>query len=243
MPAATTPCPMSALLLATQARILALGIVSAAQIGLGEDGQPPASAGQTFVRISPGSVSSKMRVARARPYGIRVTITVKTAVAPADRLAAVFIQSTSQLYDLEQRIFSAVHESYEILNDANVRLGDAVSGFLEPPVHQGTGDCEARRADWFHSDIKGGNAASGQSLTMRFGEAYHLALLTIDEDPVGPTPPASGTHSLDFSNPVNSGYVALFGFGLPPTRPAGGTPSADFTGAANSGYVALLGDF
>ena len=181
MPAATTPCPMSALLLATQARILALGIVSAAQIGLVEDGQPPASAGQTFVRISPGAMTSRMRVARARPYGIRVTITVKTAVAPADRLAAAFIQSTNQLYDLEQRIFSAVHESYEIQNDANVRLGDAVSGFLEPLKFDGTNDPEAKRADWFHSDIKGGNTASGQALVMRFGDAFHLAKLPVDE--------------------------------------------------------------
>jgi hypothetical protein len=138
----------------------------------GDDGRPPNFAGQVFYGVHEGEWSNDSDLSLDERLGVHVTITLRTALDPLDRLKL----ARSELRQRADAVRKTLHMSYTVLNAVNVILGNTVNGLVEPLVFVDGGKNVVRGPDWFGSDdINDG--PTGLSRTLRFARALRVQTL------------------------------------------------------------------
>jgi hypothetical protein len=173
---------MEALLLATRERLRAGLPLPPRECDVMPDGRPPAYAGEVFVAVHPGGISTAAGVdddlALDEVYALVVTLTLRAAWLPRDRQGEFQTAlAGAGLYARAERARALLHMSYAVLDLANFgqaySIGSGENGFHHPLVSEGCGPPEEKGPEWFDavSEGAGGDPPAGWALAWRFGGA------------------------------------------------------------------------
>lgn len=141
-------------------------------------GKPPAACGELFVAVWENGFDNSTFDSRTDMHAVNVTITRRTPFAPYDRQSEdVIHRATIGLEVMADKVASVVHNSYEVMNLANVFLSAVMGnanfyGFSEPLRFLNGTRSETKGGEWFHGDGK--ERASGLAVTLYFGKAKRL---------------------------------------------------------------------
>lgn len=141
-------------------------------------GKPPAVCGELFVAIWENGFSNGDFDSRNDYHAINVTLTRRVPFSPYDREAEEVIhRAVIGLEVLGDSIATLIHNSYTVMNQANVYLSSLLAnasfyGFSEPLRFQNGTRTEEKGGEWFHGD--GTERMAGRSMTLYFGRAKRL---------------------------------------------------------------------
>jgi hypothetical protein len=169
---------MEALLDAVEARIRAALGYTSGQCAVQPDGAPEAWSGQIYLAVHPGEVrdngSQGLRLDEL--YSVSVTITMKSAFMPKDRLGDKLVKRQyTGIYARAHAIRALIHMNQTVRTDANTLIGADENGFLTPLEFLSIGMLTARGPEWLSSDMKAPpHAVAAWSLEVRFGNANRV---------------------------------------------------------------------
>lgn len=164
------------------------------------NGQPPPAMGQFFIAIHDGDWNTEGTENLEEVCGIDMTVTVKTGIAPRDRLNYVMVEKANNNLSQICRRLLRFHFDYWTMNRANEliqveeqiifqmdALGNVnkfpppVNGFEEPLQFLSADRTLDQYLEWFSSpapeDFEGIMPPMGLSRTMHFGKAKRLQKL------------------------------------------------------------------
>mgnify|MGYP001563744086 CR=1 FL=1 len=167
---------IAALLIATKTHLVTtLGLDPAKHIDALDTGQPSPFVGQLYYVVHPTSWESTNpdpADTLDETYGLSVTITQRSAVAPRDKHASeIFLKAITGLGRQAREVMVAVHLNYDLMNAANA-LMTGEEKLCEPLRFRGA-DASPRTVDgdWFFAEA---DKASGMVLEVRFGGARRI---------------------------------------------------------------------
>lgn len=143
--------------------------------------QPPPRAGKRFFSVHPGGGwTCNSRETLDEYLGFQVTITVKAAEPPSDRVGTTRLaRASTGLIAYAELVSKKLHMSYATMDAANVILNAAENPdeetFKEPAQFAGAADAVARGPEWFGTDpVEGASRFLGLSMTLTFRNARRL---------------------------------------------------------------------
>ena len=173
-------------------RALCLGVVAVLKgvlndpdgklVGYQESGRPPPRCGQSYYAVSAAGSRSDAADANRdeRTFDVSVTITHRTAYAPADRRGKEASKAEPDAaLTLADEIPGYFVGRWEPLLAANALIagaGTATNGFVEPFQSASVGDLEEPPADWLGGS-PGGGEAGVQVIRITLSGARRIRLL------------------------------------------------------------------
>lgn len=193
------------------------------------DGKPSPGAGEKFVAVYFGYENDAGSHGESldQYFGVNVTLSVRIAKAPIDRVGPdiIAVAGTGLLAEA-RRIQAIIHmdpDGYAIVKAANVLIGPNFNGFIEPLQWTSTNYLGVQGAAWYRSK-KG--TASGVAVTLAFGKARRVEKIGNQQLPTVPagflvmapglavpgTPFAFSVQAIDSLGNVVTGYAGTVQF-------------------------------
>ena len=125
-------------------------------VGIQPGGNPPASAGEWYVAIDEGGITSSSRNYLGESYRIRVYISKRTGKYARDQMERAYREDANVqgLEQLERLIIGHLHTSETVRSSANTHAGAPGSGgdiFQRPLYYQGRSNTVYREGGWGHA--------------------------------------------------------------------------------------------
>lgn len=149
------------------------------QCEVGWDGQPPPMAGQVFVAVHPGSITSQSDQAMDEYYDLTVTLSMRLGQFPVDRWGErSLILSDTGLYARAEAIRALLHMNYPVQDAANAIIGAQDNGFVETIRYLGMGALREQGPDWWWAESEQQTEAPvGLSVEIRLGKARRVQVV------------------------------------------------------------------
>lgn len=181
---------INALLLSCADRLQNVFNLTASNVGIQIDGQPPPFAGELYIALHQSGFQNNDRIGQSldETYGTNLTLTYRTGFVPIDRVGAEAL--TKLVTGLNARVDkarAAIHMNYDILQMAggSARTGgkqfsllDTVNGFVEPLRFYTATPPQWKYAEWFWSVEEMGDSKircpCGLVVTLSFGGARRV---------------------------------------------------------------------
>lgn len=176
---------MRALLLAVSAKIQTVTGLGEKNVGVQEDGQPPAFSGELYIAVHPGEFSNAPdddagETALNETYSVEVTISRRAGFLPQDRVGAqVITLASTGLYARAEAIRVGLHMQYDYIigagaNTANTLIGASENGFIKPLKFRRCSRPLRKGPDWFGAEK---SSAGGKALVLSFDGAHRVQVL------------------------------------------------------------------
>lgn len=147
------------------------------------DGQPPPRAGECFLAVwSPDDRESVSRTCLAERHRVFVTVTLRAARVPFDRLLTVRDELARRCDQVRALVHKDSHDqrfvrAAEVLADFSNTTAGKPNGWAEGLAYEGRGAVEEKGGEWFHA--KASDNVAGLVQTLRFGKAFRVQSISV----------------------------------------------------------------
>lgn len=139
------------------------------------DGKAAPISGQWYYAVHPGEMTNSAKNCLDERVGLRVTITIRTGVAPVDRVGQNAVTPSTGILARAKRLRALLHMNYAVMEAANALIsgeGVTVSGFSEPMRFLSATYLGPKGPSWFFAD--GQDEYTGLAVELRFGDARRV---------------------------------------------------------------------